>query len=259
MGPRSLVFKRHDPNIPLTVTGVIRLADKYLVKPLHRRLVQEVCEAWPATLVGYDIKQAEIDSLSALPLDAPQKYQGRLADVIPEPASAILFAQEFNCPHILPAAFYTLSLIPITHDWDANPQEYHEPLAKWSILRSENLIRYIHGFQSLNRYRPHPTAYMCEDCDDSWNVDSPGPVNSPCYQYIKRLFDVVWDCARPSVAHADPLRLLAQCYNYHEMPELSEEHFPHGLCNGCNRRLFRRLPEERERIWKDLAMLFKVE
>ena len=85
MGPRSLVFKRHDPNIPLTVTGVIRLADKYLVKPLHRRLVQEVCEAWPATLVGYDIKQAEIDSMSALPLDAPQKYQGRLADVIPEP------------------------------------------------------------------------------------------------------------------------------------------------------------------------------
>ena len=100
---------------------------------------------------------------------------------------------------------------------------------------------------------------MCEDCDGSWNVDSSGPVNSPCYQYIKRLLDVVWDRARPSVAHADPLRLLAQCYNYHEMPELSEEHFPHGLCDGCNRRLFRRLPEERERIWEDLAMLFKVE
>ncbi|KAM5546263.1 hypothetical protein V8D89_000389 [Ganoderma adspersum] len=254
-----LVFKRHDPNIPLTVSGVIRLADKYLIEPLHLRLVQEVCAAWLTTLVGYDIKQAEIDSLSALPLNAPQKYHGRLADAIPEPVSAILFAREFDCPQILSAAFYTLSHIPITHDWDDKPREYHQPLARWSILGHENLVRCIHGFQSLIRYRPYPEHFMCDDCNYSWrDMEGPGPVNSPCYQYIKRLFDVVWDRAGPSLTHADPLRLLAKCCSYHDMPELSKEHFPDGLCEDCDALLARRLPEERKKIWEDLAGWFKV-
>ncbi|PIL28644.1 hypothetical protein GSI_08686 [Ganoderma sinense ZZ0214-1] len=257
--PTSLVFKRNDPNIPLTVSGVIRLSDKYLIEPLRRRLVQEVCAAWPTTLVEYDIKQAEIDSLRALPLNAPLKYRGRLADVIPEPASAILFAQEFDCPQILPAAFYTLSLIPITHDWDAKPRECHEPLAKWSLLDNENLVRYIHGFQSLNKYRPHPIQFLCEHCDVSWNMDGPAePVNNSSYDYIKRLLDVVWDGAGPSVTHSDPIRLLAKCFNYYDMPELSEKHFPDGLCEGCDRLLSRRLPEERKRLWENLGEWFKV-
>ena len=40
-----------------------------------------------------------------------------LSDVIPEPVSAIVFAQEFGCPEILPAAFYRLLQIDFNDDW----------------------------------------------------------------------------------------------------------------------------------------------
>ena len=253
----SLTFRCHDPNVPQVVSGVIRLADKYLIEPLHLHLVQQVREARPTTLIDYDIKQAEIDSVSALPLNPHLKYGGRLADVTPEPASAIKFAQGFDCPQILPAAFHALSLIPITDDWDAKPREYHKPLAKWGVLDKENLVRYIHGFQSLNRYRPYPTLFMCDKCDYSRGTDD--PVNSTSYQYIKRLFDVVWDKAGPSLTHADPLRLLAKGYKYHGMPELSREHFPDGICEDCDELLSRRLPEVRGMVWKYLAEWFKLE
>ncbi|KAI1787049.1 hypothetical protein LXA43DRAFT_740396 [Ganoderma leucocontextum] len=254
--PSSLVFKRHDPNIPLAVSGVIRLADKYLIEPLHHRLVQQVCEDWPTRLVDYDIKQAEIDSVGALPLNAHLKYGGRLANVIPEPASAILFAQEFECPQILPAAFYTLSLIPVAHDWSSEWCQYDEPLARWSILDKENLVRYISGCQSLDQYRPPITRFMCEECEDPFAMEE--PVNNPCYEYIKRLFEVVWDQRGPSLTHGDPLRLLAKCYKFYDMPELSKERFPHRICEDCQVLLSHRLPEERERVWANLSERFKL-
>lgn len=77
--------------------------------PLHHRLVRHVCEDWPTTLDEYDIQQAELDMFLQVARANPfPKYtpdRGRMADTIPEPASAILFAQEFGCREILPAAF----------------------------------------------------------------------------------------------------------------------------------------------------------
>lgn len=256
---RSLVFRRHDPDVPPAVSGVIRLADKYLIEPLHRRLVREVRGAWPTTIIDYDIKQAEIESVSVLPLNARLKYGGRLADVIPEPASAILFAQEFNCPEILPAAFYTLSLIPVAHDWDDGQLDWelqrYEPLARWSILDRENLVRYLHGCQSLNQYRPRITHFMCNECRDPFGMEE--PVSNRCYQYIKRLFEVVWDHG-PSQTHGDPLRLLAKCYKFRDMPELSKEHLPDGICEDCDLFLDNGLPDERKKVWGSLAERFKL-
>ncbi|KAI1782984.1 hypothetical protein LXA43DRAFT_848584, partial [Ganoderma leucocontextum] len=156
--PSSLVFKRNDPNTPLTISGVVRLADKYVIEPLHRCLVQQVCEDWPATLDEYDVKQSEIDTLRAVAASSSTTFKytpdgGRLADVIPEPASAILFAQEFGCRQILPAAFYRLSLIPLEHDW-SEPGHTRKPLARWSMLDRENLVRCMRGCQKLSEYRP---------------------------------------------------------------------------------------------------------
>lgn len=155
---RSLVFKRHDPNTPLTVSGVLRLAGKYLIQPLYHRLVQQVCDDWPTTLDDYDVQQAELDMFRQVTSGhGPHKFTpdgGRLADVIPEPVSAILFAQEFDCPQILPAAFYSLSLIPLTDDWDDKSDWPPNPRARWSLFDRENLLRYTRGCQMLNECRP---------------------------------------------------------------------------------------------------------
>ncbi|KAI1787048.1 hypothetical protein LXA43DRAFT_740426 [Ganoderma leucocontextum] len=260
--PSSLVFKRNDPNTPLTISGVVRLADKYLIEPLHRCLVQQVCEDWPATLNDFDIKQGEIDSLREVALaNVPFKYTttpigGRISDVSPEPASAILFAQEFGCPQILPAAFYRLSLIPVASDWSSFSP--HHPVARWSLLEKDNLLRCMHGSQALSRYRPPVSDFMGDRCAEAWLQDDR---ETSCYRFIARLFEVVWNQG-PSMdqIHGDPLRSLTKCLGFDKMPELSKAHFPDGVCMDCDEKLSDALGvAERKRIWAELPKWFKFE
>ncbi|PIL28643.1 hypothetical protein GSI_08685 [Ganoderma sinense ZZ0214-1] len=257
--PSSLVFRRHDPDTPLAVSGVIRLADKYLIEPLHRCLVQQVCEDWPTMLNEFDVQQAEIDALRNLETPAygltPDGKPRRLADVVPEPASAILFAQEFGCLQILPAAFYRLSLTPVdTHGRKDAPQSL---TARWPLLGKENLLRYIHGCQFLHEYRPNAPEFMCGDCEGIWALEEDEDFVHPCHEFIERLFHVVW-APRPSPTHPDPLRLLAKCVDYEKIPQLSKKHYPQGLCKNCRIVLVEELHEERKKIWEQLSTAFQL-
>ncbi|KAM5546266.1 hypothetical protein V8D89_000392 [Ganoderma adspersum] len=258
--PSSLVFKRNDPNTPLAITGAVRLADKYLIEPLHRCLVQQVCQDWPASLDEYDIKQGEFDSLQEVALgnldfkfSTTAPHGGRISDVIPEPASAVLFAQEFGCPQILPAAFYRLSLIPVASDW--NSRSSIDPLARWSILDRDNLLRCMHGSQALREYRPGPSDFLGDSCEEAMVQDD---IITPCYYFLRRLFEVVFDRGHPR-DRADPLRLLPKCLGFSRMPELSEEEFPDGLCFECEETLCERIADERKRVWEKLPQWFKLE
>lgn len=253
-----MVFKRNDPNTPVTITGAVRLADKYLIEPLHRCLVQQVCQDWPATLEEYDIKQGEIDSLREVAMDNPGfKYtpdddRGRMADAIPEPASAILFAREFRCEEILPAAFYRLSLIPAIFDYSV--PLVHTPLARWSILDGDSLFKCMKGCQIFRQYRPHPSRFLSEGCADAWMIDDR---ETPCYRSVARLIGVVFK-EGPSATHSDPLHLLAKCSRYWEMWELSKERCPDRLCDYCEEVLSVKLGEERKRIWRELPKYFDL-
>ncbi|KAM5546268.1 hypothetical protein V8D89_000394 [Ganoderma adspersum] len=252
--PSSLVFKRNDPSTPLAISGSVRLADKYLIEPLHRCLVQQVCDDWPATLYDYDLRQAEIESLRELSLCNPDfEYSagalrgGRISDIMPEPASAVMFAQEFGCPQILPAAFYRLSLIP---------RYSARPAARWSILDKDSLLRCMYGSQALKQYRPSIGAFMCEQCfeDSCFNED----MDSPCFDFIERLFDIMFERLHPTT-HADPLGFLLRCLDFRKMHELSKEYFPDGLCRECEVTLREGIIEERKKIWAKLPQWFKFE
>ncbi|PIL28624.1 hypothetical protein GSI_08666 [Ganoderma sinense ZZ0214-1] len=256
--PSSLVSKRNDPNTPLTVSGAVRLADKYLIEPLHRCLVQQVIDDWPVTLDEYDVKQGEIESLRLVAVTNDNfkytPYGGRLSDVIPEPASAILFAQEFGCPQILRAAYYRLSLIPVSSDWSSTAQ--HDAVARWSILDKDSLLRCMHGSQEITRYRPPVFAFMADPCIEEFYVH--GETGSPCYEFIARLFDIVFDQIHP-MTRPDPLRFLTKCLDFYKMSELSKEEFPDGLCVDCEETLREELVSERKKVWAMLPRWFKLE
>ena len=49
-------------------------------------------------------------------------------DRLPEPASAIVFAQEFGCPKILPSTFYRLLQISFKADWSFCESKSSEPI-----------------------------------------------------------------------------------------------------------------------------------
>ncbi|KAI1784933.1 hypothetical protein LXA43DRAFT_860435, partial [Ganoderma leucocontextum] len=173
-GPEtSLPFRHHDPNTPIAVSGVVRLADKYLLEPLHKRLVAQVVEDWPTTLRGWDVQQAEIQAIKDAIFtmgDDPVDRGPPLSDVIPEPVSAIVFAQEFGCPEILPSAFYRLLQMNFNHDWSLRVPElgpHPHPsscsplaLARWNLLDRDNLGRYIHGLQAAEEYVPDARMFL---------------------------------------------------------------------------------------------------
>ncbi|PIL26933.1 hypothetical protein GSI_10071 [Ganoderma sinense ZZ0214-1] len=53
-------IRRWDPDTPLAVSPIIRIADKYLVDELHKYLVQKVQDDWLLTLENWDRREAEI-------------------------------------------------------------------------------------------------------------------------------------------------------------------------------------------------------
>ena len=221
--------------------------------------MQQVCGDWPTTLTDYDIKQGEIDSLREVALaNVPFKYtmapnDGRISDVIPEPASAIVFAQEFGCPQILPAAFYRLSLIPISADWKSFSP--HHPVARWSTLDRDNL-RYVHGSQALARYRPSVPQFLGRACANAWFDDEK---ETTCYRFAARLFEVAWKQSPQEANHGDPLRALGKCLGFDKIPELSKQQFPDDICADCDETIYWALVKERNRVWEELPRWFKLQ
>ncbi len=136
-------FKRLDPDKALAISGVVRLAVKYLLEPLRNHLVQQIVSDYPTTLEEWDIRDAEIQATRKAVF--AQKTT-KLSRIIPEPVAAIIFAQEFGCPQILPAAFYQLAQINFKDAWEDLDEEVPPwmnsiPAARWSLLEKDNLVR----------------------------------------------------------------------------------------------------------------------
>ncbi|EKM60343.1 uncharacterized protein PHACADRAFT_23719 [Phanerochaete carnosa HHB-10118-sp] len=87
-----------DPQNPERASAALKLAKKYEVGSICARIK---CTKLRAMFV------------IAVPINVD------IGPFIPEPASAIRFAREFNVPSILPAAFYTLALTDVQRNWDS--------------------------------------------------------------------------------------------------------------------------------------------
>ncbi|KAI0692927.1 hypothetical protein C8T65DRAFT_744940 [Cerioporus squamosus] len=151
--PLEMTIERWDPDTPITVALVVRLASKYLVDTLRSHLVNTVVADWPRTLEEWNRQEAEIRAMRSD--RASSMKRDNFSRLVPEPAAAIAFALEFGCTEILLAAFYTLSCISITNDWDrAAPHalDSYLRLAGWSMLESRELLRFMRGCDALEKY-----------------------------------------------------------------------------------------------------------
>ncbi|RDX52303.1 hypothetical protein OH76DRAFT_204983 [Lentinus brumalis] len=264
----QLSFKRFDPDKALKVSGVIRLADKYLLEPLHDHLVQEVASDWPTTLEEWGVRNAELQAIRNVIF---MQKTTKVSRFIPEPVSAILFAQEFGCPQILPSAFYQLAQINFKDTWDTLDREVslfdwdaqrinNTPVARWSLLEKDNLVRCLHGFQSIDDFRPEEHFLLSEHCfptrerpdEDDYDVLRK---QSKCYAYLCELVKVVWGKG----GRRNPLQLLLECLDYEKYPELSKERFPEGLCGHCRESLPTEIARERGQVWRSLPRYFMLE
>ncbi|CAL1702993.1 unnamed protein product [Somion occarium] len=117
--PAGLSLRPKDPDNPIHVVGLTRLAIKYEIEVLRDAIFQQIAADWPEDLASWDARIAEEKLCQeALSLDHESYDKDTLDEIFPEPAAAINFGLEFGVHSMLPAAFYRLATIPAHQDWD---------------------------------------------------------------------------------------------------------------------------------------------
>ncbi|PIL28653.1 hypothetical protein GSI_08695 [Ganoderma sinense ZZ0214-1] len=261
--PTEMTFKRFDPNTPLVVSGVIRLADKYCIESLREHLIKAVVSDWPTTLDEWDAFQAEIEAVKkrirlTWHRKPPSEWE-YLCDHVPEPASVIVFAQEFGCHQILPAAFSQLMLISPNNYWESEWRDV-ELVARWSLLDKDALRRYMMGADRVLAYHPLPHQLLSDECTlltEEGVLDIEAIEQSPCGIFSKLLLDKVWARRRHDGTKIDPLNLLEKCIEYGQSPE--RHSIPGSFCVRCDITIFRRISSMREHLWANLPDYFQLQ
>ena len=257
-----MTFKRFDPNTPLIVSGVIRLADKYCIESLREHLIKAVVSDWPTTLREWDIFQVEIEAakrrVGILNREKCASDWVHLCDHVPEPASAVVFAQEFGCPEILPAAFYQLMLISPSRRWEDSDWRRIGLVARWSLLDKDALLRYMTGVDAFLRYRPAPFELLSEEClpmTAEGELDFEAMERSSCYTFSNLLLERVW--ARNDGMKIDPLDLLLKCVEFGLSPR--KHAIPGSFCDQCDIGIFARISSLRTQIWGRVPVHFEID
>ncbi|KAA1475924.1 hypothetical protein DENSPDRAFT_806439 [Dentipellis sp. KUC8613] len=155
--PIPFFLKPFDPETPLQVRPLLAIADKYQVETLRNLIVERLEADWPQTLGKWDHAE-EAARQAVLPVDLDKDAYPD--DLHPEPASAIRLARDFDIPTILGPAFYHLSRIDISQDWDKYraldvngrqkraclPRDAHRVrTTRWNLLEKEDYISLLRG------------------------------------------------------------------------------------------------------------------
>ncbi|EIM82193.1 uncharacterized protein STEHIDRAFT_23738, partial [Stereum hirsutum FP-91666 SS1] len=154
----ELPFPRLHPGTPNAVKGILKMANKYQVDKIRRIIIERLESDWPQSLADWRRLEAEIEVMGsdgwAHVEDPDTMVHLHLDRRLPEPASAIRLAQEYNIPSILPAAYYQLSRLTVEYDTESVEQDAEafvmthgivQRTAQWSLLEGRDFMRVLRG------------------------------------------------------------------------------------------------------------------
>ncbi|THH32689.1 hypothetical protein EUX98_g1540 [Antrodiella citrinella] len=186
-------FSKSDPMVPLKIGSILRISHKYCFDSLSLPLRRFFSSAWPQSLDDWDVSECKFDLLASGITEhstIPKRYA---EDDFPEAASAIRLALDVNMSEILPAAFYHLSRVPVSHNWDARRRpssprssRFFTPAtrsAKWDLLTTGDLIRVLHGREKIHEF-------MVDNWADSVVVACHASCSEPSRECSKRYHDL---------------------------------------------------------------------
>lgn len=160
--------------MPFKVRDILKMATKYQADALRARIVQHIEADWPPDVYSWEKLDARIQilhyhCLRSARCDDDTPYY--LDDYLPEPASAIRLAREYNIPSILPSAFYHLASLDISDDWvklrvipgDGSPIELErtQRTARWSLLSADDWLCYQRGKHAMSVQGSHTYDVFC--------------------------------------------------------------------------------------------------
>lgn len=257
---RTLPLVRLNPDTPLKVHGIMRLAVKYQMDVVRTIIARHIEADWPSTLAEYERCYVEMRKLIlSEPPEDPTKAKYDYA-LFPEPASAIRFTMEFDCPSILPAAFYELARGGELLKWDTTKlNRFDSRPARWQLLQSGDLLRLLRGKQYLLRQWGAITDKLkesvkagCKDAPDDPHDHYRRP--TMCEDFIDRLLRE--EFAYPH--NTDPLDAFCVMDEYVTSSLLGMHNRGYWCCDGGELGMRRGMRQEAKKIWDSLPEAFDL-
>ncbi|PSR71219.1 hypothetical protein PHLCEN_2v12873 [Hermanssonia centrifuga] len=241
----KLGTKTLNPDILVSVAGLMRIADKYLIDSIVVSIAKRVKMDWPVTLEQWDNTLACIRQ--------PEKCDHSQAHLLHDPLAAIRFATKFDIPEILPAAFYHLATI----DADGSLKQkdkYGLAPPRWKLLDPENQMRFIIGRERLYKVA---LTNVNKEFDKSGSSIQPFLVlykghSIKCTEKMEgQRWRVYEDFLKAGFSQRlDPLRLFQELRKSFTSPD---------LCGACLELLGGNLQRQREDIWRRLPEFFDLQ
>src|SRR3977135_923542 len=259
---RFLPSQKHRRCTAGDLEGILLLSDKYCLETLYNQVVNIFSKDWPSELGLWDQNE---DEIRLLVKHREQKHYYMDLD-LPEPCLVIRMANSCNMNHILPAAFYHLSRIPLSANSTLNnilsvtnsnvsqdTIDVHIAYlgfggwtASYAFLSTEDWQRLKQGKEAIQ-------IFFSDVCDEAFRIALTHCVHC-------RAGDLVQADRRVTALH-----LVAGAYKV----EVSLAHDPLGsmrfngdrqlpppLCLHCFTHFRAELDGQRERLWNQLPGFF---
>lgn len=241
--------------LPLVVAPPLRIAVKYDMESLRKRLVSVVADEWPLTLEAWDLWQENILKTWPRPGSRNTTFC-TFNEWAPEPASAIMFARAFGCAEILPAAFYLLSTIKDPKPWDTpGMEEVRTHRARWHLLDATAWQTLYRGRVALDEYCVHRARHI-PALWKSRQRHAPRcekPADNSCWNAWEMVLTSVFESEWWSSATLDPLNEMLKRAGEKGVSIVKE------LCEPCRNALRGQIVREREALWRELPSKFGLD
>lgn len=243
----------------------MKLAMKYEVKTVESLIKRHVESEWSIELVDWEHRELNKKAPEHWLASSESEPEGRwLADLVPEPASAIRFALDFDCPDILPHAFLDLSLVPSNRGWESRECDPDSVFCQYGVAWSRHARWDLLGTSEL-----HALSCGKEELQRRWNalatdlmisfatpvVDSESP-HTPCRNMFHKYMQWFLSYDR-HVAHSryEPGRLSSVLI---DARDLLDSLSGWSLCDDCYKACAGTIQEWAQEVWRELPDIFDI-
>lgn len=244
---RKLTLPKCD--ITVAVFGLVRIAKKYQFDQLTSVIIDHVANMWPKTLHEWDLQESTFRLLQ----NSSHVTATQLRHAVSEPASAIMFALEFDVPTILPAAFYMLAVTPSGADWASTlpTKSTLYSAARWDLLDGPTAIKLLRGRDSLRAHLPKIPLFNSIGHRSVFAAFGDSNVaGTTCDSAKKEALNGITGGAEFLSGHPHHLRILQDV-------SIQLAGNP-GICSNCILDLDQRVTEARSALWAHLPKAFGI-
>lgn len=234
---------------PIRIRDALHLASKYMMADLRAKLVRIVEREWPLTVADMEVR-------TQLFLDLMHNSRGGAShgvctvnawpvNLVPEPAAAVMLAEEFGIKSIMPAAYYELSRCSPTRVWGSfDATKYSDKPARWSCLSAKALLK-LYRLQTFmvgltNERFKHLSRKLVVSCSFPISEDTDNECRVPWVEIVKDEGTIA-----TSVQDRDIVMQLRAV----RMRLLGSES---GMCVNCNKVLFKVLNTMSNDVWGEI-------